>query len=222
MPKKPEQSVQLQQERIKEYILKEQTKGFSIGPIKTKLVQAGYNSEEIESTISKYNLAKTENAKLSVTSSQTSTKSPHNPRIWGLVAAIVAAAILIGFFVVSGPIDCGDDEECFITYANECKKATLSQSTKGAVFQYGSTISSEVRSDCSLVKRVDSLDESEPQEIRDIFEGTSMTCTYEQGNFNPELVTTITRGLENCEGTLKTAIYELVLAVYELQQEGKI
>ena len=57
--------------------------------------------------------------------------------------------------------------------------------------------------------------DTEPEEVKLLFEGKSMTCTWTQGNFDEDLVNTFSLGIENCEGRLALAIASLVEVMLE-------
>jgi hypothetical protein len=95
--------------------------------------------------------------------------------------------------------------ECFVTSADECESASFQQAQGGSIFEYSTK-------NCILTKTVIQLNETEPPEIKELLEGKSMRCEYEKGNFDTELVGTISIGIENCTGELKDNI-ELLAAV---------
>jgi hypothetical protein len=60
---------------------------------------------------------------------------------------------------------------------------------------------------------------TEPVEIQQLFNGTSMRCVYSQGAFDEKLLDTLMGGLEACTGTFKESVYTLAIAQYQLQIE---
>lgn len=62
------------------------------------------------------------------------------------------------------------------------------------------------------------MDPTEPEEVRDLFLGTSMRCTYQKGAFPEDLLTTMTGSFDRCEGDLKENIL-FVLALLS-EEEG--
>jgi len=131
-----------------------------------------------------------------------------------LIAAGVAALIYflapliaplisqIGTIFVSEK-NCGSDSECFITAANLCQSAKFQNNIAGSVYEYKTK-------DCVLTKTALKINETEPQEIKDIFEGQSMTCEYSNGYFNENWLNTLSTDAELCEGGLKDAIDMIV------------
>ena len=94
-------------------------------------------------------------------------------------------------------------KECFVADANGCKEksivvdedfGTVAYSTKGCVF----------------TKTIVSLDASEPSDMKAALEGKSLTCKYEQGNFNEEWTSSLVLGIDNCEGDLRDALVLLI------------
>src|SRR4030042_927499 len=91
-------------------------------------------------------------------------------------------------------------ESGFIRAANDCEAATYEKKIGTATF------SMEITPDCIIIKKVIAMDESEPKEIRDLFVGAEMECTYDRGNFDTDYVTQISGNLGYCTGTLVDAI----------------
>ena len=215
---------------VREYVMKEENKGFSIDQIKKRLLDAGYPESEINAAIRKYNLdaisSKSGKADKPVMarSSGNDMMSPVprrkiNVRLVGGILAALIVIILSLLWILSPSVkDCGSDEDCFVEYANQCTPVKLSQTTEGTIFKYATGVKYQVDSDCKLTKAIDKLDAQEPEEIRMMFEGKSMVCSYTKGDFNSDLVKTITKGLDVCDGPLKTAIYEMIIALYEVAQ----
>lgn len=106
---------------------------------------------------------------------------------------------------LSGKASC-ETQECFINAANECEKASFKQTEEGSVFYYK-------EKDCVLTKKITELDVSEPQEIKDLLENKAMTCNYEKGYFNTDWITTLSIGIDSCDGELKDAVTELIYAI---------
>lgn len=98
-------------------------------------------------------------------------------------------------------------KDCFISAANECNDITLTLSEDAGVFEYSSSI------DCVFSKTLVQSHESETQEMKNLLEGKSFTCTYEKGAFDERWVTSLIFGTEYCEGELKDILVELLVFV---------
>ena len=55
------------------------------------------------------------------------------------------------------------------------------------------------------------MDSSEPKEIQDLFQGSTMTCYYEEGNFDEDYVDMISGNIVPCEGSMVDAILAVVV-----------
>jgi hypothetical protein len=97
------------------------------------------------------------------------------------------------------------DATCFIAAANNCDDMNVTLTGKVATFAYTSS------SSCVFTKTLLSVDQNETQKMKDFLVGKSMICTYGKGKFNPDLVTSLVDGMENCTGDLKDAISELLV-----------
>ena len=67
--------------------------------------------------------------------------------------------------------------------------------------------------DCMFTKTLTKVNETEPAEIVLLLESKSMSCQYDLGEFDDNLIKTIVLGMENCEGDLKDGLEEVVIAV---------
>ena len=97
-------------------------------------------------------------------------------------------------------------QDCFIAAANSCSAVRMQQVEAGSLFDYS-------EKNCALTKTATKLNETEPQEIKDLLEGKSLVCNYSQGNFNENWINTLSIGIEDCSGELKDAIDELIYSV---------
>lgn len=164
--------------------------GASVSSVKRQLIERGYEKGIVNSLIFR---ART--------------------RRFLLFGAIILTAIVLGivlFLWLRTPssqtyfetTSC-DTLACFSEAANNCSESSYQQNIAGTLFYFTSK-------NCVLTKTVQQINETEPQEIKDLFKDTGMICTYSKNNFNVELVTTLTKGIENCEGSLKDAIEALI------------
>ncbi|WP_103919401.1 hypothetical protein [Candidatus Venteria ishoeyi] len=99
-------------------------------------------------------------------------------------------------------------EDKFIKLANDCKPAIFNFEIEEIGLQV------ETYDDCSIKKTVTSLSADEPIEIVDLFFEKSMFCTYSENNFDEEYLSTLTTGIDYCDGELKENII-LILALTE-------
>ena len=136
---------------------------------------------------------------------------PHHAYLFVIIAIVVLLIGIFGIIFYLIPGDC-DTKDCFVERANSCKKATYSQDEEGTIFEF-------TADNCQVVKKVAKISDSEPEIIRLMFENKTFVCTYEPGTFDERLITTLLSGLDRCEGDLKTSLYELALAQYELNLE---
>ncbi len=95
-------------------------------------------------------------------------------------------------------------KECFVSAANECHDISVTLTEDAGVFTYSSS------TDCVFTKTLVSLDASETQEMKNLLEGKSLTCTYEIGSFDERWVSSLIFGSEYCEGELKDILVELL------------
>jgi len=49
------------------------------------------------------------------------------------------------------------------------------------------------------------------QDMKSLLEGKNMTCVYEKGDFDPQLVNSLVEGTENCTGDLKVDLARLIV-----------
>jgi len=94
-------------------------------------------------------------------------------------------------------------KECFLTAANACSNATLKLNDS-----FGTVLLST--NNCTFKKTIIALDPKESTQIKDLVEGTSMTCAYEKSKFDYDWMNSLVLGVEKCDGTLKDAIVDLL------------
>jgi len=99
----------------------------------------------------------------------------------------------------AGPTVCTTDE-CFLELANDCEQASYTKQIKTGTFELS------ISEECRLTKKLIALVESEPDRMKDMLEGKSMRCVYEQGNFNEGYLELFTGNVFLCEGALRDAI----------------
>jgi len=136
---------------------------------------------------------------------------PHHMYMFMIIAVIILLIGIIAIVYYLIPGEC-ETKECFIDKANNCKKATYIQDDEGTIYEFSAN-------NCQVEKKVAKISDSEPEIIKLMFENKTFVCSYEEGAFDERLLTTLLSGLERCEGDLKTSLYELALAQYELNLE---
>jgi len=120
-----------------------------------------------------------------------------------------AVAAIIFFNLVTtlrlGAKTCNDDS-CFITMANNCT-AVKWQTTDKAGMEW-SYYSSPY---CTFEKKLLTITGNESQSMKDVLEGQSLSCDYEQKKFDAQWVNSLIFDLEPCNGELKESIARLLL-----------
>lgn len=107
-----------------------------------------------------------------------------------------------------------NNEECFDLAARQCRPATFLKTNNGNVFKY--EIIYAIGKDCKLDISVVDISRNTPKDIARLFEGKSMQCYIPKQSFNGEFLK-LNSALDYCHGTLKEAMYELMLQrLYDL------
>jgi len=123
-----------------------------------------------------------------------------------VLIGLIALTAIVYFFMqpagVGKAVETGESD--FIAKANQCAPAVTEVEINTA------TMRIESHDDCSITKTVIAMDETEPEEIRDLFVGSEMTCTYDRGAFDSDYVTQISGNLGYCEGSLVRAILAVI------------
>lgn len=125
-----------------------------------------------------------------------------------IIRGTVLTVLLILFFIIIGgiiwlfPATCVT-EACFIEHANNCEAATFRNTIGGTTMAYQTN-------NCFIIKTVEKLNPTEPSLIKGRFEGKSMTCSYNKGDFDPLYVNTVSAHLNTCEGDLREEIIRVV------------
>ena len=94
-------------------------------------------------------------------------------------------------------------KECFLAAANACKNESLRLNES-----FGTVLLST--RNCTFIKTVLYMNYEESTQIKDLVEGTSMTCIYKKGEFDQDWMNSLILGVEKCDGTLKDAIADLL------------
>jgi ABC-type Zn2+ transport system substrate-binding protein/surface adhesin len=53
------------------------------------------------------------------------------------------------------------------------------------------------------------MKDSEPDDIKEIFQSSQRNCSYRRGSFDPNLIKTVSLGTDNCIGDLKDTLDDL-------------
>ncbi len=120
-----------------------------------------------------------------------------------VIPLLVIVLFLLLVFFLFGIDDCGSDESCFNEKFSNCERAKYVTEDEGNIFEY--KIRGEKSSGCVVIVKVVEVSEYADQEIKDLFNGKSMTCTVPKNQeFNID-------ALSYCTGPLKESMYELII-----------
>lgn len=98
-------------------------------------------------------------------------------------------------------------KECVISSANDCNDNSVTLTEDAGILKYSSS------KDCVFSKTLVSLNANENSEMKNLLEGKSLMCKYENGKFDQRLVTSLIFGTEYCEGELKDILVKLLLFI---------
>ena len=192
MPKNTSLPGNLEKKAV-EYIKSRLDAGMSKYTLKQELLEKNYSEELANNLLQK------------------ASKKPIFPKILRVLGIILLiAAIIVGIYFAY-PLAAGifekkcDNSQCFITAANNCQIASFQNTQAGSLFEYKTK-------GCVLTKTNIRVGDSEPSEIKYLLEGKSMICKYTKGNFDDNLVNSLSYGLSICTGELRDAI-DIILAV---------
>ncbi|PIN68815.1 hypothetical protein COV93_07905 [Candidatus Woesearchaeota archaeon CG11_big_fil_rev_8_21_14_0_20_43_8] len=214
---------------ILDYARQQEAVGYGADTIKRKLLKAGYDENAIDNVFVRFGLEQkipksdfwTKIVRLEHEVDHESHQiwdsiehAAHNKMVLFYIGIVVVISIIgmMTLIISSMPTDCGTDKECFLAYANQCMHAKLTYSS------YGTTIYFESTRQCELEETVMDLDPDEPQSVSDIFLGRSMTCAYAPDGLTDAHILSLRTDIENCQGPLKDAIYDVFLALYDQSQ----
>jgi len=118
--------------------------------------------------------------------------------------------LILGIMMIIYLIDSDEcyDMDCFLAKANECQRGIYVHNDDGIIFEF-------TTDNCVFNKKIIGLPPSEPEIIKTMLMDKSFTCKYDPGKFDERLTRSLISGLEQCNGELKTAFYEIALAQYE-------
>lgn len=192
-------------EKVKDYFKKYLKKGYRKEALTDYLVEKGFPADLVRESMRD---AERE-SRVSVPIHEKFTFRPTKQTLTIFLAAAVFVFALLAIFVIYPSVsaaDCGFDKSCFAERADNCKASVVKEDL------YGSTILYESSKDCVLTKTIEELDISEPFEVKLLFEGKEMECPYSKEQYNPDWSADLVGGIDNCEGELKEAIYNLRIA----------
>jgi len=119
-----------------------------------------------------------------------------------IAGLIVGIAIIVWLVLPSGPTQCKTNE-CFIEIANKCGTTSLHISDETGSSSY-------YTENCVFNKTINNIDPGESQEMKDLLEGKELSCNYEQGQFDERWVNSLVLGFEECEGSLRDVLGDLI------------
>jgi len=128
-----------------------------------------------------------------------------------LFTGIILLLAVIGFYTFNYfvPKNC-NYADCLVFAANDGKAANF-QSTDKAGIEWSYQIKRDFFGNHTFVKTALRVDDTEPQFIKELLQGKSLTCTYEVGAFDKRLVTSLFYGIgDNCSGELKENLGQLL------------
>ncbi len=124
-----------------------------------------------------------------------------------IVIAVTLIALIIYFVIPKGllpaTLDSCADKACFIQKAESCQPARFTQDEKGTLVQY-------TTKNCIFTKKIIKVSSQEQERIREAVTGKSMSCSYQQNYFNANWINTMTIDIQECEGSLKDSILQLL------------
>lgn len=175
-------------DKIYHYIDARRKAGQSFGEIREGMQKAGYPADAINRAFTAYK-------------ARQDFFSKNKAMIYGLVFVVLVIITIISVLLF-WTNECST-RQCLINAADECKAASFIQTEGTATIRYS------VNDECTLVKQVIGLDDTEPQEVRDLFNNQKMTCPYQRGNFDITLIDSFSRNIEQCDGTLKDILLQI-------------
>ena len=122
--------------------------------------------------------------------------------VWLALACIGLFFLLLLYFL---PHQGCETTECFLEKADPCGTASVTVTDGPATIQVDAQ-------DCVLRKQITAL-EGESPDVEGIYTNQPMWCSYEKGQLDPTMVTSLTADITSCSGPLKDRIYETVLTV---------
>ena len=171
-----------QKRELKKTIKKARSLGYSDAEIRQKLIALKYPENYIDQLL----------------------KKPINLKPLIILGIIIVLAVIFTSVIFFSPFSktC-KTQDCFITAANNCESATYTTSYETLTLKLSTK-------DCIFTKKVTKVESSEPQDVIDLFKNKELTCQYQKNQFNLDWLTTMSKSLNNCQGSLKDAISVVV------------
>jgi len=126
--------------------------------------------------------------------------------IVGVILLIVIVLISLLLLVPNVLSTTCESDSCFISRANRCSTVDMNREIEGGKYSFSAQ-------NCVLTKTLVSLPDDEFSSVKELLEGESMTCQYSSGNFDSDLISTVSLGIQNCEGLLKDDLELLIDAL---------
>ncbi|HIH42668.1 TPA: hypothetical protein HA246_03420, partial [Candidatus Woesearchaeota archaeon] len=216
----------ISKEKLKKYIQKYLNNGYTPSYLKKFLVEQGYDKDLVEKNYSELGLKlepelqeKFEEIEKKLVASGVEGYKNYISKIpkWGYVA--LAAVLVLVIITMLYPTDefdegskaddlsrtftikdCGNNKDCFLLEARNCRDAVYVQDLEGSSIEFSSRKLSEEEAaagednnnnnnnnNCILTKRFKSFSAAEPKEIKDLFQELEMTCSYKKESFDANL-----------------------------------
>jgi hypothetical protein len=120
---------------------------------------------------------------------------------------VILALILLAYLYSSYLFrtTCNSDE-CFILKANSCSPVKIEKTIAGSLYQLS-------ENKCITTKTLVQMNSTEPSGLKSLIEGKSLQCVYGPGNFDRNLLNSVSLGIENCSGELKDSLDEILSVI---------
>ena len=176
--------------KITKLILKYRKNGYNEYQIKLALIRQHYPSNIIHDLLAKAKAPEK--------------KEHHFNLVYTLIVIILIIPLLTftSFKLFTPKYEPCSNIFCFLAVSNNCGKAIYTQEIEGTVFLLKT-------SNCELIKQVKEISSNEPQEIKSLLKDKSMKCKYNKIELPEELVTSVSKSLEYCDGELKDIILSI-------------
>jgi len=174
--------------KIEEWVFAVRKRGWNDQRIEKEMRGKGYSNLFIQKTLEEF-------------PSNSAWKKYLIPTIVSIFAIAVIVIVFLNFSVFYTK-SCSNDL-CFSELANQCKPVKMEKNIAGSMYTF-------TEKACILTKRVEKMNETEPAQMVSFLESRSMDCSYEPGNFDNNLITTVSLGMENCSGKLVDSIKDLM------------
>jgi hypothetical protein len=93
-------------------------------------------------------------------------------------------------------------KDCFIAAANDCNETSLAFQEDYGLVNYSAE-------NCTFTKTIVRLNDNETQDMKNLLEGSSLTCTYGRGQFDENWTSSLIIDIDNCTGDLRDKLADL-------------